>query len=175
MTFQTHKILPNRSKDVLPLLATINVFYKVVSSCENSYIGRTTHRLGIRIRQHIPKYVIDLFYSKVLPIYKHVVMCTLRKTLASPSSAILKHLLENETCAQMYASDYFTVIGRVETTSKLCVKEALLIHRHKTTLNIQKEAYGTKLFTELGRGYKVKLSRCFEKPCGDAGEFDWSC
>ena len=161
MIFQTHKNLPNRSKDVLPLLATINVFYNLVSCCDNSYVGRTTQRLGIRIRQRIPKYVMDLFDSKVLPIYKHVVMCTLRKTLASPSSAILKHLLENETCAQMYASDYFTVIGRVETTSKLCVKEALLIHIHKPILNIQKEAYETLLYTQLWRGNKMKLPRCF--------------
>ena len=34
-------------------------------------------------------------------------------------------------------------------TVKLCVKEALLIRRHKQTFNIQKEAYETLLFTLL--------------------------
>ena len=43
------------------------------------------------------------------------------------------------------------------------IKEALLIHRHKPTLNIQKEAYETLHFTQLGREYKVKLPRSFLK------------
>ena len=54
-----------------------------------------------------------------------------RKALVEPSSAILKHLLENHNCPQMYS---------VETTFQLCVKEALLIYKHMTTLNKQKEA-----------------------------------
>ena len=147
MTFLTQKMLPNRSKDVLLLLAMSNVIYEFVSCCENSYIRRTTQRQGIRIMQHIAKYAMDLFYSRVLPMHKHVIMCSQRKELDSSSSAILKYLLENDSCTQRYASDCFTVIGRAETICKRsvndlerCVKEALLKHRHKPTLNIQKEA-----------------------------------
>ena len=122
---------------------------------------RLTQRLGSRISQHVPKYADDLFDSKVLPMQKHVIRCTHRKSLTSPSSAILKYLLENDSCAQRYTSDCFTGIGRAETTFKLCVKEALLIYRHMPTLNIEKEAFETLLFTQLGRGYKVKLPCSF--------------
>ena len=134
--FQARKMLTSLSKDVITMLATINVIYKFVCCCDNSYVERTTQRLGSMIKQHVPKYAEDLFDSRVLPMQKHVIRCTHRKALASPSSAILKHLLENDSCAQRYNSDCFTVIGRAETTFKLCVKEALLIHRHKPTLNI---------------------------------------
>jgi len=92
---------------------------------------------------------------------KHVIRCTHQKTLASPLPAILKHLLENENCVRRYTSDCFTVIGRAETTLQLCVKEAVLIQRHKSTPNIQKEAYETLLFTQIGQGYKLKLQRRF--------------
>ena len=130
MIFQAQKILHNSSKDVIPPLATISVIYKFVCCYDNSYVGRITQRLGSRIRQQVPKNAEDLFDSRVLPMQKHVVRCTQRKWFASPSSAILKHLLENDSCAQRYTSDCFTVIGRAETAFKLCVKEALLIHRH---------------------------------------------
>ena len=159
--FKARKMLPNSSKYVRPLLATSNVIYKFVYCCDNSYLGRTTQRLGSRIRQHVPKYAEDLFDSRVLRMLKHVVKCTHRKALASPSSAILKNLLENDNWAQRYTSDCYTVNGRTETTFKLCVKEAILIHRHKPTLNIPKEAYETLLFIQLGRGYKVNLPRSF--------------
>ena len=74
---------------------------------------------------------------------------------------ILKYPLENNNCARRYTSDCFTVIGRAETTFKLGVKEALLIPRQKPTLNIQKEAFETLIFTQLRRRYKDKLPRRF--------------
>ena len=154
-------MLSNSNKGVLPLIATSNVIYKFMCCCDNSYVGRTTQRLGSRIRQHVPQYAMDLFDRRVLPIKEYVTRCTHRKALASPSSAILKHLLENDSCTQRYTSNCFMVIGRTETTFKLCVKEALVIHRHKLTLNIQKEAYKRLFFTQLGRGYKVELPRSF--------------
>lgn len=33
---------------------------------------------------------------------------------------------------------------------QLCVKEAILVHKHKPTLNIQKEAYETLYLTQIG-------------------------
>ena len=66
---------------------------------------------------------------------KHVISFTHRKALASTSSYKLKYLLENDT-----APEGILVIGRTETMFKLYFKEALLMHRHKPTLNIQKEA-----------------------------------
>ena len=53
--FQTRKLLPNLSKDVLPMLATSNVIYKFVCCCDSNYVGRTTQRLGSTIRQYLPK------------------------------------------------------------------------------------------------------------------------
>ena len=92
-------MLTNLNKHVLPMLATINLIYKFVYCCDNSYIGRTTQILGSRIKQHVPKYATAFFDSRVLPTQKYVIRRTQRKALASPSSAILKYLLENDNCA----------------------------------------------------------------------------
>ena len=82
------------------MLATNNVMYKFVYCCDNSYVGHTTQRRGSRIRQHDPKYAMDLFGCRVLPKQKYVIWGFHRKALASPSSAILKHQLENDNCTQ---------------------------------------------------------------------------
>ena len=85
------------SEDVLPMIVTSNVIYKFVWCCDNSYVGGNTHKLGTRIRQPVPKYAMDLI--RVQPMQKHVTRFTHRKAVASPSSAIKKHLLENDSCA----------------------------------------------------------------------------
>ena len=158
------------SIDVLHILATSNVINKFVCCCDNSYVKRTIQRLGSRVRQHVPKYAMERFDSRVLPMQKDVIRYTDRKVLTSPSTVILKHLLENDNCARRYTSDCFTVIRRAETTFKLCIKEAHLIHRHKPTLNIQKEAYEMLLFIQLGR-LQGEAATSLLKPCEDAGEF----
>ena len=78
---------------------------------------------------------MDLFDSRVPPLKKHEIRCTHQKGLASTSSALLKDMLNMRT-----APEAIIVIhgyGRAETTFKLCVKTALVIHRHKPPLNIQ--------------------------------------
>ena len=75
-----------------------------------------------------------------------------RKTLDAPSSAILKLLLENHNYARVYSSEGFLIVGRLETFH-VYVKEASLINKYIPTLNPEKEAYETLLFTQLGRGY----------------------
>ena len=45
---------------------------------------------------------------------EHVGRYTDRKALATLSSVVLKHLLENKNCVRMYNSGCFTVIGREE-------------------------------------------------------------
>ena len=122
MIFKARKMFPNSREDVLPPLATSTVISNFMYCFDNSYKGHTTQRLGSRIRQHVPKNAGDLFDSRVVPMQKYVISCTHTKALASPSSAILKHLLENDSCAQSYTSDCFTVIGRAETMFKFCVK-----------------------------------------------------
>ena len=76
---QHQEILPNISKDALPMLATSNVIYKFVCCCNNSYVGRTSKRLGSIIRQHVPKYAIELFDNKVLPMQKETIRCMHQK------------------------------------------------------------------------------------------------
>ena len=116
----------------------------------------------------------DDFYSeKCFPVWVKTFLVTshlLWKILASPSSAILKHLLENDNCARRYNSDCFSVIEYAETPFKLWVMVALLVQRHKPTLNIQKKAYQT-LVTPNQAVASSWSWHVASKSCENAGDF----
>ena len=82
------------------MLTTNNVIYKLVCRCNNNYLGRTFHRFGSWLRQHVAKYVTNLVDKRVSFMQKEVIKATHRKALAAPLSDILKHLLENHNCAK---------------------------------------------------------------------------
>ena len=123
--------------------------------------------------QHVQKYAKDLFDSRVLPMQKHVTRCTHGKALVFLSSAIVKHLLENDSCAQMYTNDCFTVIGRAETTFKLCFKggtpntQAKYQHSEGNVWNTT--------FHPIRARIQGEAAALLLKPSEDAGEFDRSC
>ena len=51
------------NKDVLPMTAFSNVIYLFTCACGHKYKGKTTQRLGDRMKQHIP----DAFVQPVSP------------------------------------------------------------------------------------------------------------
>ena len=52
--FTSKKMLSTSKKDVLPAEDVSNVVYLFNCVCGHSYVGRTTQRLGDRVRQHVP-------------------------------------------------------------------------------------------------------------------------
>ena len=52
----------------------------------------------------------------------------------------------------------FSVSKRTGKTLQLCIKAAILIFRNMLTLNKQKDAYETLLFTQLGRDFIINRS-----------------
>ena len=42
-------------KDVLPIFQQSNLIYKFQCVCNTTYIGRTSQRLEVRIKQHVPR------------------------------------------------------------------------------------------------------------------------
>ena len=114
--------------------------------CNSRYVGRTTQRLQQRIKQHVPKTILQEHISQN------------RSTLASSCkpitsfkaetsfSAIGQHLLQNPTCAREYNDNKFSILARGRTSFYLSTLEATYIKTSKPNLCKQKEfVYGVKI------------------------------
>ena len=63
MIFQTRTAFVSKDsfrKDVLPSYHINSVIYKYTCSCGSDYIGRTSNRLDLRIKQHLPAHILNL-------------------------------------------------------------------------------------------------------------------
>ena len=108
-------------------------------------MGRTSQKLQQRIKQHVPKTILQ----------KHISQD--RSTLARSSkpirsfktetffSAIGQHLLQNPTCAHEYNDNKLSILARGRTSFHLSTLKATYIKTSKPNLCKQKEfVYGLK-------------------------------
>ena len=58
--FQTRTAVVSVRKDALPPHHINSVIYKYTCSCGSDYVGRTSNRLDLRIRQHLPAQILNL-------------------------------------------------------------------------------------------------------------------
>ena len=72
--------------------------------CGDRYVGKTTQRLGNRIKQHLPA-----------------------KAERSTKSAISEHLIRNADCLGAFDKSSFSIVKKARTESVLHVLEALYI------------------------------------------------
>lgn len=63
VVFSATPVLPSMQKDVLPLHHNNSLIYSFKCSCVSHYIGRTTQRLDVRIKQNVPTKIRNLKYS----------------------------------------------------------------------------------------------------------------
>ena len=57
--FNTRQLLPAIRKDVLPSHHHSNVIYQFLCPCDSRYVGRISQRLEERIKQHLPRSIIN--------------------------------------------------------------------------------------------------------------------
>ena len=99
-------------------------------------VGRTTQRLGDRIKQHVPSNITN----KTAPQREQPPRsCRSRNTVKTSDSAIGQHLLDNPDCAKLYNDDMFRIIGRARSSFHLAVLESIYIKTKKPPLCRQKE------------------------------------
>ena len=126
IVFTTRKAFTVGGKDILPIFSQSNVVYEFACRCGRTYVGRTSQRLGDRMKQHIP--------DKVLR--------TPAPRNAKPSSAdsgITKHLKQSNSCIDPSLRENFFIIAKGRNQVHLEVLEALFIRRKKPDLCCQKE------------------------------------
>ena len=105
-------------------MLTFSVIYEFTCQCDSGYVGRTTQRLGDRIKQHVPSNI----RNKTAPQREQPPRsCRSRNTVKTSDSAIGQHLLDNPDCAKLYNDDMFRIIGRARSSFHLAVLESIYI------------------------------------------------
>ena len=98
--------------------------------------GRTTQRLGDRIKQHVPSNIRN---TTALQREQPPRSCRSRNTAKTGDSVIGKHLLDKPDCAKLYKDDTFQIIGRARSSFHLAVLESIYIQTKKPPLCRQEE------------------------------------
>ena len=99
-------------KDVLPIFQQSNLIYKFQCCCDATYIGRTSQRLEIRVKLHVPRGIRDRTTSR------HSQMLDF---------AICEHLNATNTCTANYNDECSAVLHRARAKQHLNVLEAIYI------------------------------------------------
>lgn len=103
---------------------TQHYIYKFVCTCGSKYIGRTNRCLGVRAKEHVPKWILD----------GH---CRPPRSRELPQSAIARHLL---TCGcYVNARENFSVLFSSRHFNILRSLEALAIKRFAPDLCVHKD------------------------------------
>ena len=111
--FQTRIAFVSMRKDVLPPHHINSVIYKYTCSCGSDYIGRTSNRLDLRIKQHLPDRILNLELK--------------RGQLASTSgSSIAEHMINSRECVADFNVDRFSILSRSHSIFNLKVLETPL-------------------------------------------------
>ena len=132
--------------------------YKFVFYLASSYVKCSTQKLGIRIRQHVHNYAMDLFDSRLLPLQRNAIRTTHQKPFDLPTSAISKNLLINDNFARWYNGYCFTLIWRTKTTLNLCVKQPFLAQTQANSQHSEGSALKATFHTNMTqlRGEAIK-------------------
>ena len=136
--YSTRRALPSIQKDCVPLGEHFHptnqkssVIFEFTCQCDSGYVGRTTQRLGDRIKQHVPSNI----RNKTAPQREQPPRsCRSRNTVKTSDSAIGQHLLDNPDWEKLYNDDMFRIIGRGRSSFHLAVLESIYIKTKKAAI-----------------------------------------
>ena len=106
----TRPAFNSTNKDKLPIFKQSNLIYKFVCRCSSTCIGMTGQRLDVRVRQHIPRFLLS------------------GRLTSGHSQAIIN------SCRTSYEDDCFSVLHRARDKSHLKVLEAIYISMNRPSL-----------------------------------------
>ena len=92
--FQTHTAFVSMRKDVLPPHHINSVIYKYTCSCGSDYIDRTSNRLDLRIKQHLPARILNLELKRGQLVNKS-------------GSSIADHIINSRECVADFNDSVF--------------------------------------------------------------------
>ena len=98
IAYTTRQLLPVAKKDVLPAFHQSNIVYQFLCRCGSRYVGRTSQRLQQRIKQHVPKTILQEHISQDRSTLARSCKPIRSFEAETSFSAIGQHLLQNPTC-----------------------------------------------------------------------------
>ena len=121
-------------KDELPAPSKSNVIYLYeCRHCESRYVGKTSQHLGARIRQHVPKHLVETDVNE-----RKRGRPPKKKAPSDYQSAIGAHLAANSRCREQYSDTDFSILTCARNKHHLNVLEAIYIRLLKPVLCKQK-------------------------------------
>ena len=144
--YTTRQLVPAAKKDVLSALYQSNIVYQFLCHCDSRYVNRTSHRLQPRIKQHVPKTILQGHISQDQSTLARSCKPIRSFEAETPFSAIAQHLIQNPTCASEYNDNKVSILARGRTSFHLSTLEATYIKTSNPNLCKQKEfVYGLKI------------------------------
>ena len=134
IVYTTRQLLPVAKKDVLPTFHQSNIVYQFRCHCDSRYVGRTSQRLQQRIKQHVPKTILQKHISQHRSTLARSCKPIRSFKTETSFSAIGQHLLQNPTCAHEYNDNKFSILARGRTSFHLSTLEATYIKTFKPNL-----------------------------------------
>lgn len=136
VVFSARPVLLSMRKDVLPPHHNSSLIYSFKCSCSLHYIGRTTQRLDVRKKQHVPAKIRNRKYTP---------SDILTNTY---NSSIAEHLINSHNCSVNFSGDAFTILSKSHSNYQLKVLETIYILSLKPPLCKQKDfILGLQLIT----------------------------
>ena len=122
--FLTRTVFVSMCKDVLPPHHINSVIYKYTCSCGSDYIGRTSNRLDLRIKQHLPARILNL---------------ELKKGQLVNTSSIADHMINSRECVADFNVDRFSILSRSYSLYYLKVLETFYVRSFQPSLCKQRD------------------------------------
>ena len=119
--FLTRTAFVSMRKDVLPPHHINSVIYKYTCSCGSDYIGRTSNRLDLRIKQQLPARILNLELKR-------------SQLLNTSGSSVADHLINSRECVAYFNVDRFSILSRSQSLCHLKVLETLYIRSLQPSL-----------------------------------------
>ena len=126
--FFTKTAFSSIHKDVLSILNQSLLIYKFNCRGSSTYIGRTSQRLEVRIRQRATRGILNWG-------------CLISGLSQAMDSAIGEHLLAINNCRTIYEDDCFSVLHRTKDKVQLNILEAIYIALDHPSLCRQRSSH----------------------------------
>ena len=133
-------------KDALLAFHQSNIVHQFLCHCDSRYVDRTSQRLQQRIKQHVPKAILQKHISQDRSTLARSCKPIRSFKTKTSFSSIGQHLLQNPTCTHEYNDNKFSILAHGRTSFHLSTLEAMYIKTSKPNLCKQKEfVYGLKI------------------------------
>ena len=124
--FLTRTAFVSMRKDVLPPHHINSVIYKYTCSCGSEYIGRTSNRLDLRIKQHLPARILNLELKR-------------GQLVNTSGSSIADHMIDSRECVADFNVDRFSILSRSHLLYHLKVLETIYVRSFQPSLSKQRD------------------------------------